>query len=259
MQDQHLLPEGPLRLDRRHVANGKVHAFRQFVGDVGDDLARLCRLRIGARAAFDADRGLHIVLRGIEDALVADHQNVERVPVSVIVEAEAEREMSRLLDRFLDCGDLLRQKLFQRTGDVLTRRLVNLLRQRALLLVHRGEGGDVGFKRDMQIGLVNADVDVLGKAPDQSIRLAEARAALEVQTDRIVAAPIEQEVERPADIEVLLDIRGLRLEMRGDRLEEGAAIVDARAQDFNERLLHDRPSRARCPARFDFDPPRAGA
>ncbi|NTZ63344.1 hypothetical protein G6L24_23840 [Agrobacterium tumefaciens] len=47
----------------------------------------------------------------------------------------------------------------------------------------------------------------------QAICLAEAGAALKVKADRIILAAVEQEVQHPADVQILLDIRGPRLQV----------------------------------------------
>jgi hypothetical protein len=49
-----------------------------------------------------------------------------------------------------------------------------------------GESGDLGLKRNLQVPLVDADVDVLGKTLDQAIGLAEAGTALKIEADSIV-------------------------------------------------------------------------
>ena len=77
--------------------------------------------------------------------------------------------------------------------------------------------------------------------------------------DRIVAATVEQEVEYPADIEILFDIGRLGGQVSGRRLEERPAFVDARAQDLNEGLLHARPLGVLAPAGFRIAPRQAGA
>lgn len=92
---------------------------------------------------------------------------------------------------------------------------------------------------------LDADVDVFGETADELIRFAEAGAALEIKTDGIVRSSVEQEVKHPADIKVLFYVRGLRLQMGGNGLVECPALVDARAKDFNERLLHGSPSLVR--------------
>jgi hypothetical protein len=61
--------------------------------------------------------------------------------------------------------------------------LVHLLGQSLLVLIDRGESGDIGLKRDCQVRLVDADVDVLGKTLDQAISLTEAGTALKIEAD----------------------------------------------------------------------------
>jgi hypothetical protein len=60
---------------------------------------------------------------GLERALVADHENVERLLVAVRIKAEAQRKMSGPLGRFLDSSDLRGQSLFERPGVVRWSRL----------------------------------------------------------------------------------------------------------------------------------------
>lgn len=88
--------------------------------------------------------------------------------------------MARTSGRLFDDRELPGQQFSERSGDVLPRCLVDLLSERALLLIDGGQGGDVRFQRDMQISFVHADVDVLGEPAHQSIRLAQAGAALEL-------------------------------------------------------------------------------
>lgn len=136
----------------------------------------------------------------------------------------------------------------------MARGLVDLFRQRLLLLGHRGESGDLTLGRYFQIGFVDADIDILGKAINQAIGLAEAGATLEVEADRIVGAPIEQEVEDPADVEILFDILGARLQVGSHRFEQGPALIGATAKHFIEALAHVLPLRREC--RALLSPPR---
>lgn len=149
--------------------------------------------------------------------------------------------MPGLSDLGLDRSNLLAKTFLEGPGDILTRGLVDFFRQRLLLLGHRGESGDFTLSRHFEIGFVNADIDILGEAIDQAVGFAEAGSTLEVEADRVAGAPIKQEVEDPADVEILFDILSARLQLGSHCFKQRPALIGATAKHINEALTHFLP------------------
>lgn len=100
--------------------------------------------------AFGAHRRLDIAATRIKDASVSKHQSVERFLLPVGIVPEAEREMSRLSDLSFDHGNFFLEQRLEWPGDIMPCCLVHLLGQSLLLLIDKGESGDIGLKRDFQ-------------------------------------------------------------------------------------------------------------
>jgi hypothetical protein len=89
----------------------------------------------------------------------------------------------------------------------------------SLLAPEQFELGDRG--RFAEVGTKHRDVDVLREAVNEAKRLREGRAALEQESGQPRAESVEEEIERPADPEVFLDV-----------LDRGAQTTSRREEEF---------------------------
>ena len=74
----------------------------------------------------------------IKHALLSENQNVESVLLAIGVVAEVECEMPGVSGLSFDGGNFVAQQVSERTGDILSCCLVDLIGKRLLLLIDGG-------------------------------------------------------------------------------------------------------------------------